>query len=228
MRDDRVMTFDLRDRTHVVMFCGTYESAETRMVRDHLKTGDVFVDIGAHVGWFAVLAARTVGPTGSVFAFEPYPPSAEMLRENIRLNSLSNVQLFESGAGDATGIAEVAEIAESETGSVTIGLGTEGEKFEVPINRLDSMLPPGCAPKLIKVDVEGYEQKVIKGGLQVFRDADAVVIEIHQQALRRHGSSETAVLDALRSAGFATFREFPSGRAFGRTSEGQKNVLASR
>jgi predicted methyltransferase len=75
---------------------GTNEYPVQQVLARYLKTDDVFYDIGANIGFFSLIAARLVGPSGHVYAFEPVPDSILILKENILLNYFKNITVFHS------------------------------------------------------------------------------------------------------------------------------------
>jgi Methyltransferase FkbM domain len=101
--DGRLLQFRLSDRTQRTMWLGLFEPSETRLVSDSLLPGDVFVDVGAHVGWFTTIAARRVGSSGQVIACEPYPENAAAFRKNLALNGMQDVLVVESALGNRPG-----------------------------------------------------------------------------------------------------------------------------
>src|SRR5437764_1145672 len=84
-----------------------YEPAITMLLASDLTEGDVFVDVGAHIGYFTILAAGLVGSTGKVLAFEPEPTNYEQLLRHIKLNDLSNVVVFNWAVGDHPGVVDL-------------------------------------------------------------------------------------------------------------------------
>ena len=95
------------------MVVGSYENREIRFLLARLKAGDCFVDVGAHVGYFTLPAARRVGPSGRVVAFEPTSGSAKLLRENVHLNDFGWVDIVEAAASSTVGIAAFTRSAQS-------------------------------------------------------------------------------------------------------------------
>lgn len=144
---------------------GEFSQHETDFLSHYLKPGDVVFDIGANVGALTVPLAQVVGPGGVVFAFEPQRIVYQTLCANVALSSLTNVVAFQSAVGDAScGPSLVVPPLDygkpNNFGGVALGNGEQGE--HVPVWTLDeSGLPPAA---VVKVDVEGMEPEVLKGG----------------------------------------------------------------
>src|SRR5688572_13621160 len=77
-----------------------WAEAETRLFRELIRPGMVVVDVGANIGYFSLLASTLVGPTGRVYAFEPDPVNCALLRKNVRLNRVTNIEVIESALSD--------------------------------------------------------------------------------------------------------------------------------
>jgi len=96
-----------------IYYWGLWEPDETYAVKRILKPGDIFVDVGANIGYFSLLASTVVGPGGCVHAFEPVPITTERLLENLAANAVENVKVYQCAAVDQAGV-------------VTIGSGVQG------------------------------------------------------------------------------------------------------
>ena len=95
---------------------GTTEPEEQEALVSWLQSGQVFYDIGANVGFFAVLAARLVGPTGKVYAFEPFPQSTEAIRKNAALNGFEQiVEVWQGAVSDRSGVGRLSIQGECNT-----------------------------------------------------------------------------------------------------------------
>lgn len=159
---------------------GTSEPAEQEALARYLRPGSVFYDVGANIGFFAILAARLVGPTGRVVAFEPSPTNAEALRRNVGLNGFMHVDVIEAAAGAEPGEATLQLGVISGTNSIkfhrTAGTVT------VPLVTLDEIrrqrgLP---APTLVMLDCEGAEIDVLRGMAATIREVRPVImVEVH-------------------------------------------------
>jgi FkbM family methyltransferase len=168
-----------------------YERHELQCATSLLKPGDVAIDVGAHVGVFALHMAEAVGPAGMVYAFEPLARNANLLQMAIAENHYEpRLRLERAGVSDATGEATLHFARETlNTGGAYIGeadvslgpLATE----TVPIVRLDD-----CdfrrPVRLIKMDVEGGEPRVIAGAARLLAtDHPIIISEVHPEQLQR-------------------------------------------
>lgn len=162
-------------------FKGTYESERTNLFLKLVKPGDIVYDIGAHMGYFTLIAAKQVGTEGCVIAFEPHPTNLRILRKHLRLNNITNVMVIEAAVAETSGKANFA----FGTGTGTGHLAPDGQ-LEVRTVCLDELVQQGTIPppQVIKVDVEGAELQVIKGALQTIAAHRPIIfLEAHSRAL---------------------------------------------
>ena len=139
---------------------GTQELYKTEAFLKNFRKGDVFFDIGAHVGYFSAIAAVLNNGSGEVHAFEPRAMNARFFRNHMKANGLQNVTLYEVAVGESDGEVNFDTKHGSATGRVS-----ENGKLrikQVSIDRMinDNSLP---VPGFIKIDVEGGEIEVLKG-----------------------------------------------------------------
>lgn len=125
-----------------------------------LERGDVFIDIGANIGYFTVVGARLVGEQGTVYAFEPMPEALRVLKENIR--TVKNVKLFETALSDVTGASDFSVHKDGDTSSLGVNHGAK-RTIQVPLDTVDNSLKAENRIDVIKIDVEGYELEVLRG-----------------------------------------------------------------
>ncbi len=173
---------------------GTHDLEVQYALSRLLRPGMTVYDVGANVGFTAVLAARRVGPQGRVVCFEPLPANAEQIRRNAALNRFSGVEVRQTALGREDGEAEFLT-SESPTWGRLAQAGAAPRQsgvLRVPVRSLDSLavgdkLPP---PAFIKMDVEGAEADVLAGGRKLLAAARPVlVVELHH--------TYAAVLDSL-------------------------------
>ncbi len=165
---------------------GIWEPNVTAAFRTLLSHGAVVVDAGANIGYFTLLASHLVGPTGKVYALEPSPTTFAALSENLRLNRAENVVALEVAAGSEAGIGALRIAPTGNSGQASIAPPTDARScsaIEVAVEPLSQVVAPEDFSRLslIKVDVEGYEEHVLRG-LEPILEAGArptIVIEVH-------------------------------------------------
>jgi FkbM family methyltransferase len=177
-----------------IALAGVYEFAPTELLRSYLQPADTFVDVGANIGYYALLAAQRVGESGRVLAFEPYAPVRERLLRNIAFNGLSNVQVIADCVGSYNGrcfLVPPAQAHNAGTASMQDERGARG--LEVNVVRLADAVGQRKVA-LIKVDVEGNEAAVFAGAEAVLQveDAPSILFESFRvdddaAILERHG-----------------------------------------
>lgn len=198
--------FDTHIKKHI-FFQGYFEWAETNFIRDFLKPGQTFVDVGANIGWHTLLAARSVGESGRVSAFEPVSSTFQELKSNIELNKLENVTLQKIGLSNATGSIVIFGNKENDSGGNTLFGGHDHIPLEtIRTRRGDDVLPEQGIEHvdLLKADVEGAEMFVL-GGLERYlaeRRIKAMLLEVNDHHLRAAGTSPAELLAFVRSNGF--------------------------
>jgi FkbM family methyltransferase len=155
-----------------------YEPHVTAELRRLLQAGMVFVDLGANIGYFALLAATLVGPAGKVLAFEPHPETCDLLRQSIAANQFSQVQLHPYAAAekaqqfvlDAPGRGSngrVVEVAgENQAGSLPVIEAVALDEFLAGEGRID----------VVKMDIEGAEPRALQGMGQILQKHRPVLL----------------------------------------------------
>lgn len=148
---------------------GLHEAHVQQLIA-HLQPGDCFWDVGAHVGFMSCLAASRVGPSGSVFAFEPIPHNRQRLIANAGLNG-ADIQALAYAVSRDSGTMTIRSRGGSSL-MWTLEQGIEdAESLTVPVTTLDAMLGAAEYPTLVKVDTEGVEVDVLRGAQRLLRDA---------------------------------------------------------
>jgi FkbM family methyltransferase len=155
-----------------------------------LRPGMTFYDVGANIGFFSLLAARIVGPTGRVVAFEADPENAARLRENVERNSFSWIELEEKAVWSTSGGTVFFGRANPELtpdrGDGHVVNGDQPNTISVPAMALDDYVKSTSPPDFVKVDVEGAEVEVLAGAARLLRDWKPIVLcELHTDHNRR-------------------------------------------
>jgi FkbM family methyltransferase len=202
---------DLSD--HVIglnILRGQYEQDEVRFVRHVLKGGDSAIDVGAHIGFFAMQMAARVGAAGRVYAFEPLDANADLLERSILENTFADRLMFRRAAvGAAPGTATLTFPAETlnSGGAYLLRDGTDAltgnQKKDVPIVALDA-LDMRRPVRFIKMDVEGAEPQVVRGAARLLaEDRPLILSELHPIQLQRaSGMTADEFLAQLGALGY--------------------------
>jgi FkbM family methyltransferase len=162
---------------------GTYEAGDVQVFRETVREGSVVYDVGAHMGYYSVLASDLVGPSGSVVAFEPLPLNLRHLRRHLKVNGCGNVTVVDACVGERSGESGFQPGAGSGRGH----MADDGPML-VPMVSLDAFSAEGDvpAPACIKIDVEGAEYSVLKGAESVIDTArPTILLSIHGNEVRR-------------------------------------------
>jgi len=163
--------------THACWY-GTYEPDESRLMKQRLRPGDVFFDIGAQAGYHTMYASGLVGPCGRVFAFEPAPSNVAHLRQHLLMNHLTNTLVVDAAVSDSTGVAYF-DCADSSVAGHLSSAGT----LEVRTISLDTEIDSGALPEpdYIKIDAEGAKLRILEGARKMLgRRHPTLSLETHQ------------------------------------------------
>lgn len=182
-----------------------YEFSVLRTMNLILRSGDHFIDIGANIRMITLHGRKLVGPRGSVQSFEPNPPCATAIREHVRINGISNVAVHECALSDEPGTLVLSMTSEH---SGTATLAHVGEKatqrVAVQVKVADSEIT--AAPRLIKIDVEGFELQVLRGLRGTLtRHKPFLITELIEEHLNKAGSTAAQVKTFLAELGYEGF-----------------------
>jgi FkbM family methyltransferase len=196
-----------------LIYCRHFEATERMFLNAFLQPGDVFVDVGANIGLFTLIAAICVGPTGRVFAFEPTTATFERLVDNVRLNDLKHVTSVKIALSDVNGQLELVRSMDGFDAWNSLARPTMGRVFckeSVDTAAWDQFAGQhdlAGAVTMMKIDVEGWESRVLAGGKEVFarRDAPVLQIEFADESARAAGSSCGDLYKMLERLGYRLF-----------------------
>jgi FkbM family methyltransferase len=192
---------------------GYYERDVIIALRRFLKPGDVFLDVGANIGEMTLYAAKHVGPSGIVYAFEPIPHLAARLAKNVMLNRFKNVHIVRRGVSDASGEAAIyIQKGPYKDGSVHRGLGTlfptkdrELNAGTVILDTLDNFASRKRIGRIdgIKLDIEGAEFPALKGASEILRSFKPwLIIEIDKDTCAAAGHQPGEIFRFLERFGY--------------------------
>jgi FkbM family methyltransferase len=207
-----VRTDDLVGR--VIAISGVWEPNLTALFTSALAPGDVCIDVGAHIGYYTLLAARAVGPGGHVYAFEPSPANCRTLRRNIALNRLTNVSALDVAAGAETRRATLYEGPETNSGQATLNAGFAAKsaaprrETSVEVAPVASLVPEEewDRTRVIKIDVEWEELDVLRGLQPVFDRGRPLSVFLEWTPRRAAPSAADELRRVCDAHGFAVYR----------------------
>ena len=185
---------------------GIWEPYESALVLQMLEPGQVFVDVGANIGYFSLLAAHRVGATGAVMAFEPDPGNHALLVRSATANGFSQVIHAElAGLAECDGEATLY-LSEDNLGDHQI-FATGQQRDTLPIRLLQGGAFLGSRVSrldLVKIDTQGSEYGVVKGLMPLLgtlAKLPRMIIELTPLSLRQFGSSGRAMIELLAELG---------------------------
>lgn len=212
---DGDLTMDLRLSEHMqsrIFWVEYYSQHIVALIKSLVKDGMVFVDIGANIGEIAMVAAKRVGDTGRVIAFEPVDRHADVLQKNVSDNQLMNVTVVRVGLSDTIGVYPIYESCGQGTphdehhGLNSLYPGPDESPVQaVNVTTLDEYLCHNPAERvdIIKIDVEGAELPCLRGAaetLQLFRPH--LIIEVQRKSAAAAGYDQRDILDYLAKFGY--------------------------
>lgn len=194
---------------------GMYEQDVSKILAATLKPGDIFLDVGANVGWFSLLASRLVSPTGKVVAFEPAKENINKLKYNLSLNDMSNVELIETAVSDKTEETSFYLNPYGNGGHALWDMQKGREDRQpsevIPITTitLDDWFFGQTlkAPRVLKIDTEGHDCRVLMGAkrlLDTYRPP-YVISELHPQGLSRFDDNQFGMTKFMHDCGYEMF-----------------------
>jgi FkbM family methyltransferase len=186
-----------------------YDALQVAWLSNHLREGDIAVDIGAHCGVYSILMAAKCGHTGHVVAFEPDPHSREVLVKNLNLNpcirrptveacacsdEIGQATLFSGGGNSRSSLVRSA---------VELSFVHNTEEIQVPVVTLDSYLLERNLPepRCVKIDAEGAEIRILKGAKRILLSSADLVCELHPYAWPEFGNTLAELKDLAAAAG---------------------------
>jgi FkbM family methyltransferase len=181
----------------LIAHSGSWELDEAILFRAHLRPGMTVVDIGAHVGYYTLLAARAVGSLGRVVAVEPHPLNAELLRQNVSRNRIRNVEVIEGAASRKPGKLMLEQSSDRNSGDHRVVRATSATTIEVDAVVLDDVLQ---RIDVGKVDAQGSDHAAVAGMEKlVRRDLPTVFTEFWPAAIRSFGDDPAGVVRYYRA-----------------------------
>ncbi|MEZ5813473.1 MAG: FkbM family methyltransferase [Alphaproteobacteria bacterium] len=204
-----VFKVNRNDKTNIYALCGEYGHIVAGHV-EALPKGSAFIDIGTNYGLFSLMASKSVGTEGRVYSFEPNPFIYSSFIENVRLSNATNIIPFQSAIAEKNGILNLS-FEQGHSGKSHIVDSRTVEAIKISGFNISewTFLEKDIAgrPVHIKIDVEGYEAKILDVLLKCswFENVKSITIEIDQENLNIFDSdAEKDIYERLQREGFST------------------------
>ncbi len=203
---------------------GQWEGLLSRTILACLGPGCVAIDIGSNIGYDTMLMSTAVGADGTVLSVEPDHRNLEYLLRNLHQLRHANVVVLSAGVGDCLGLANITLATDVNRGQSNLRPGAAGASQPLLVLRLDALVAESDRRRIgfVKIDVEGFEYKVIQGMGRLVDRVDVLTCEVVPAYLRQCGASADALFGTMREFGFTSFcapsnfdgRWVPSGPDF--------------
>lgn len=180
------------------------EIFSTEFIKKIIRDDDVIIDIGANIGYYALLEAK-LASKGIVYAIEPVPENIELLKTNIKLNNCKNIFIFQLALGDKIGKAKMYIYDKLNWSSFIKSVDeTIIREINISLTTLDKFAEDYIHEPItfIRMDVEGYEYQIIKGSLRILKSSNhlRLCIELHPHLMPKEHMEE--LISILRNSGF--------------------------
>lgn len=182
-----------------------WEEYETEIFKKNIKLGDVVIDIGAHIGYYTLIAAKLVGGTGKVYSFEPDQKNFQLLKKNIEVNGYRNVVLINKAVSNRSGM-DYLYLNKKNTGDHRIFDSGEKRK-SIPIETVtldDFFRKNKIKLDLIKMDIQGSEAFAFQGAKEIISNNlhIKIITEFYPKALQQSSISANEYLKMLEKNNF--------------------------
>ena len=194
-----------------ILVRGQWEAESWAIIKQHLPVGGTFVDVGAHIGYFSLKAARVVGSKGHVIAVEPNPDTMRQLRDNIQASGANAIAVQPVACSVSEGELGLFAALRANTGETSLSRanaqqsGGLGAVYHVRARPLDAIIQESGVSRVdvMKIDVEGAELLVLKGAEQTLaRYGPTLIVEVSDGQLQSMGASAAELKEFLRSQGY--------------------------
>jgi FkbM family methyltransferase len=214
--------------SRAILESGAWEPESWGGIERRLRDGATFVDVGAHIGYFSLKAAKAVGPGGRVIAVEPNPETVAKLQGNVRASGANVVTVQPVACSDSEATldffaADTLNTGQSSLSAANASQAGQARSYRVRARPLDAILQEAGVSRVdvIKIDVEGAELMVLRGARETLaRHRPVVVLELEDSLLRQMGASVSEVTAFLNAQGYAAARAY--------TDEGNTEFVPTR
>jgi FkbM family methyltransferase len=193
---------------------GVHERNSTAYVKKIITPGMRILEVGANIGYYAMIESRLAGESGHLYAFEPSPFNIDLLRRNLELNNFRNYDIYPNAVGGKRGRAKFYVDSRSNLSGFIKREGAEyAGVVDVEMVTLDDFLKDKKVD-FIRMDVEGYEREILKGAENAFRSGilpKYFFIEVHSELLHKKSSSAEEIIRFMKGFGYEAVKSFYRG-----------------
>lgn len=186
---------------------GKWEEFETKVFKKNIKKGDIVLDIGAHIGYYTLIAAKIVGKKGKVYAFEPDTKNFSILQKNVEANGCANVVLINKAVSDSDSETKLF-LDKNNTGDHRIYKSKDHyESIKINTLTLDRLFEKNKHIDLIKIDIQGAEVKALLGAKELVKTNNniKIITEFWPRGLKLCGNSADEYLQFLKNNKFQIY-----------------------
>lgn len=213
------MVLDLNDEgiSRELAVYGCHEVNSTQEVKKIIRPGMKILEIGANIGYYALIEKSLTGQKGFLYAFEPSPFNFNLLKKNLKLNNIRNAELYQKAIGAKNAVEKFYVADKSNLSSFIrrfdMDMYKDGSVIDIEIITLDSFLIDKGRIDFIRMDVEGYEGEILKGGENILKNNPPgnFFIEIHSELLHKKNSSASEIVNYLKNLGYEVLKSFYRG-----------------
>lgn len=195
-----------------IKLTSSYEQHVTQILKRVLREGDVFLDLGANIGYFSMMAASLVGSQGKVISFEPNPQNLQLIYNSVLQNGFKNISIYPFAASNAPDILRFANIGSN---GLVVGNAAQDQRYSflVPAVTVDTTLAHENRIDVVKMDIEAHEPLAFQGMRRLIARCKPVLLtEYHPWAIRYYNGTEpTDYLRDIIDAGYTLAVIDPDG-----------------
>jgi len=188
---DLQIEFDISSNRRIVnhlytIYENKWEYNILKIFNDNLKKEDILFDIGAYIGLYSIVAAKTI-TQGLIHAFEPDPTAYKILKDTINLNKIKNINAIPLALSNNISMKYLSSKDFGNTGSqIHDAIMPYNQNVIVETSTLDNYCESiNIKPSVIKLDVEGHELEVIRGGNKIVQDSRLILLELHNLIIKK-------------------------------------------
>ena len=211
------------------LFFGVYEKSETKFLNDICFKGMKVIDIGANVGYYSALTSDAVGPEGIVLAIEPDPESFKYLLKTIQASKFKNIRPFLKAASDHNNILPLFISKDNRGDNRLYKTKQKRNSIKVETIIVDELIIENEIDQidLIKIDVQGYEPKVIRGMQKIITSSNKITLltEFWPQGIIDAGENPKDFLETLRNLDFSLYELNKQGKLILLRMEDDANLI---